>query len=162
MATWQFDLHCLPSESVRRFYGKIPSTIPRTDFDEKKWWENFFVPTDLRKQLSTLLPSMASWSEHILKWGTDDGNRIDLVFHDGCIADLFIRIDVRNISSHFLEGLISLLQRNDWLLASNHGNIIKPLETELLIAIRESSAFRYVENPKFFLQQLAKKKENEI
>jgi hypothetical protein len=162
MATWQFDLHCLPSESVRHFYGKIPTAIPRVDFDEKKWWENVVVPIDLREKLSKLLPPMASWSEQVLKWGTDDGNRIDLVIHDDSVANFFIRIDVRNISSHFLEELVSLLQRNDWLLISDHGTIIQPSMAELLAAIRESSAFRYVENPKIFLEEMTKNNTKEM
>lgn len=154
MATWQFDLHCLPSDALRRYYEEFPSAITREEFEQRDWWEAVTVPHDLKDQLSTLLPSTESWSEYIQKWGEEDGNRIDLVYQNEHVADLFVRVDVRNISYVFLSGLIKLVQRNGWLMVTERGDLIQPSVANLLSSIRRSDAFRYVENPKDFLAKL--------
>jgi len=50
MATWQFDIHLLPSEGVLRRYQAIPVSIPKSDVDETEWWRGLASPRDLETE----------------------------------------------------------------------------------------------------------------
>lgn len=160
MATWQFDLHCLPYVSVKQHYGELPEAISREDYDTGMWWDEAAAPPSLREQIGKLLPAASSWSEHIQTWGKDDGDRIDLVLRNGRVVDLFVRVDVRSISYTFLNGLIDLIRRNKWLTVTEQGKILQLSSvTDVLTEIRRSDAFRYVKDPKRFLDELRKDRE---
>lgn len=161
MATWQFDIHALPSAAVASFYRSTPLTIPRADFDSQEWWKGAATPANLRADLLKLLPQLKSWSSDIEQWGHEDGNRIDVRRENGTIADIFIRVDVRNLSHVFLVNLLELARRNDWLLRTQDERVLRPSLTRLMSAIHKSDAFRFVEDPRAFLDALEKARQSE-
>lgn len=135
--------------------------ISRADLDSQEWWKDVAAPTNLRTDLATLLPPLKSWNSNLEQWGHEDGNRIDVMWDNGAITDIFIRVDVRNLSHVFLVNLLELVRKNDWLLRSQDERVFRPSLTKLLTAIHKSHAFRFVEDPRAFLEELEKARQNE-
>lgn len=162
MATWQFDIHALPSAAVARVYGSTPLTISRADFDVQEWWKDVPAPKSFRADLAKLLPPLKSWNSNLEQWGHDDGNRIDVMWSDGAIADIFIRVDVRNLSHVFLVNLLDLVRKNHWLLRTQDERVFPPSLSKLLSSIGKSDAFRFVEDPRAFLDALESARQSEL
>lgn len=161
MATWQFDFHLLPSAAVSDFYRGTPLTIPHADFDNHAWWKGVATPPNLRADLGKLLPSLRSWSPSLEQWGLEEGNRIDVMWDSGAIVNFFVRIDVRDVSHVFLVKLLELIRKNDWLMRTQDERMLRPSLTRLLSAIHKSDSFRFVEDPRAFVEALEKARHSE-
>lgn len=160
MAAWQFDFHLLPFEAVAKRYGGMPVAISRADFEETHWWMGCVEP-DLQASFAKLLPALESWSDSVQRWGDEQGNRIDVVTEGDTLEDVFVRVDVRNISQVFLIGLLEIARRADCVLLLHDGRVIRPSFTKVLTAIRKSDAFRFVENTDAFLRALERARETD-
>lgn len=159
MAIWQFDMHLLPEEAIRRRYGSIPVAIAPADIDAGGWWKDALPPGNFTESLSKLLPQAVSWSSSINTWGYEDGNRIDLVWDDDQLMDVFVRIDVRQISYDLVEKLLRLARINRWVPWVN-GQVLRPSLGHILRAIRYSDAFKFVQDPEAFLIALDKEEQD--
>lgn len=159
MATWQFDLHCLPQRSVLRTFEGIPVKITTDQFNSTGWWGNLEpLPEGFTSAFAKILPVADSWSADIKSWGSSDGNRIDLVSENGQPQDVFVRIDVRKVSYSFVIEIVRIAKENDWLFLSEGGEVLRPAFREVMFAIKRSDAFRFVENPEEFLQELERER----
>jgi len=114
------------------------------------------MPVHFRADFARLLPPLKSWSQNLEQWGHEDGNRIDVTWDNETISDVFIRVDVRNLSQVFLVGLLDLARKNAWLLRAQDGRVLRPSLTKLLSAIYKSDTFRFVDDPRAFLEALEK------
>jgi hypothetical protein len=152
----------LPLQSVLRRYGAMPVVVSDSDLDEERWWSGLPSAASLEVEFSKVLPPAQSWSSNLKLWGTDDRNRIDLWSNDGtAVAEIDVRIDVRNISQVFLANVLTIARQKDWLIRTEEGRVSPPSFSKLLTSIQASSAFRFVEDPKAFLEALGKARENE-
>jgi hypothetical protein len=157
MALWQFDLHLIPKRKINDAFNKPPYKIGRYVFDNTDWWSDFRLPHDYLKLLDSNLPQYESWSQDILSWGSEEGNRIEMFFEDAKISSIFIRVDVREIQESFFELLITFAQLCDcFLLLMEEMVLIEP-ELELLKQeIERSKAMKFVENPTTYFEEIRK------
>jgi len=159
MATWQFDLHYLPRTAVDARYAARPIAIPDEELGSAEWWSEVSVPAAVVESLSSMLPPAASRSQHVRKWGQEDGDRIDVIYDDGAVCSIFVRIDTREISFRFVDAVVGLAVRNDWLLRLQDKRIIDPYVSTLMSAIQRSDSFRFVLDPMKFIQELQKQRD---
>jgi hypothetical protein len=160
MATWQFDLHLLPADAVKRICGEVPPTISQELFDSAEWWEGTVIQESAKQALSGLLSQTNSWSLDIQTWGEEDGNRVDLVFDNERLQDFFVRIDVRDSSHAFILGLLRMAKDLGLLMVTQDRIIIRPDFTGLMEAIRGSGCFRFVSNPEQFMRSIKEGHDN--
>jgi len=66
-----------------------------------------------------------------------------------------VRVDVRRYSTVFLIGLLNIARKNGWVLRTFDGSVLRPSLTALAEVIRQSKAFRFVDDPHAFLTALA-------
>jgi hypothetical protein len=85
-----------------------------------------------------------------------DGNRIDYLKDDG--SELFrVRIDLREPSVDFMKTVLVLANRWSMTLEDDDGNELRPNLEDLVSNLKSSDAYRFVTNPKKFLDEIAKK-----
>jgi hypothetical protein len=154
MASWQFDMHVLPRDGVVNVYHAIPTEISLEDSVLDRCWERVQPPTNLADQFSKILPSTTSWHPQISRWGDEEGNRIDVVRQENSVTDVFVRIDVRDVSIIFVTELLRIARKNSWLIYSADGRLISPSLKKILKAIQDSAAYRFVQDPRRFLDSL--------
>jgi hypothetical protein len=154
MATWQFDFHVVPEGGVANFFGTTPLVIDAEAFVDHNWWAEYRSLAELETDISSVAPRLTSWSSEIERWGTEDGDRIDVVRSGAEVCDVLVRVDARRISQTFLADIVKLARKHHLLLRLSDGRIVKPSIGKLLSEIRLSSAFRFCEDPRVFLESL--------
>lgn len=159
MATWQFDFHLIPEAGVLRHYGASPAVIPQRAFDDENWWQGFVEEEQLCTGLTALLPPKESWSPELLQWGTEDGDRIDLLRNAGAFHDLLVRVDVRHVSIGFLVSLLALARRFGLVARMMDGRVRKASPRQLLEEIGRSDSFRFVADPIAFIRVMDEQSE---
>lgn len=138
-------------------FDAIPPTITPEDYDSVDWWSN--TPVDFDAEFSSLLPAARSWHAALAVWGTADGNRFDVSRDGGKLADVFGRIDVRDISMPYVNRVVEIARRYDLLIVTEGRHVLRPSVEDLVEAIRRSPAFAFVQDPEAFLTRLAEEKE---
>ncbi len=130
MAVWQYDLTMSPSRETK--------------------------VSQVCEELSNRLEELDSWSEEVRTWGSMDGNRIDFL-KDGD-GDLFrVRIDLREPSLDFMKCVLVLANRWSMTLEDDDGKGLRPNLEDLVSSIKFSDAYRFVTDPKKFLEEIAQK-----
>lgn len=155
MAIWQYDIVAIPREPITSVCARLPADIPPELFDSRNWWSGRRGPDET--ELSALLTPSTSWSESIKVWGANDGNRIELHFDKAELFEIKIRIDMREPSRQFLDGVVELAARHDWVFWAEEARAIEPSFDALASDITRSRAFSFVRDPSGFLERLNKK-----
>ena len=154
MAAWQFDFHVLPRDGVASIFGSTPLAITDDAFDTYRWWSNFQAHSEFEGNIAALLPRMTSWSFEVDRWGSEDGDRIDIVREGEKFSAVMVRVDTRRLSQYFLSGFVELAKKYNLVFRFGSGRVIRPSGGKLLGELRLSSAFRFSEDPKGFLESL--------
>jgi hypothetical protein len=122
-----------------------------------EWWAGYGQVGEIEEELSKLLPPARSRDSERNTWGDEDGNRFDVLRDGQGIAEIDVRLDVRNLSVPFLNRIVELARRHGLLVVTEDRQVLQPSLKELLAAIHRSRCFAYVSDPEGFLSQLAKK-----
>jgi len=156
MATWQVDLDLLPRKQLLTVFGEMPSVLTEDLREAAATWNEQLLPADCTSRISKLLPEDKSWCPGIRMWGDEDGNRISLEHDDaGYPNAIFIRIDARDTSNRFLEGIVELANSIDAVfLAIEDLKIVEPRLELLVQQMKRSNGSRFVANPREFLESL--------
>jgi hypothetical protein len=130
MAVWQYDLTMSPTRETQ--------------------------VSQVCEELSNRLEELSSWSEEVRTWGSMDGNRID--FLQDSDSELFrVRIDLREPSVDFMKCVLALANRWSMTLEDDDGKGLRPNLEDLVSSIKVSEAYRFVTNPRKFLEEIAQK-----
>jgi len=154
MATWQFDLHLIPRASVTMETGH--SRLTSLDLDRERIinLESSAISQATLFEFCRGLSIIQSWSTNIKIWGDFEGDRIDVLIVNDRISEIFVRIDVRNISLVFMSKIVEFARSNRLVLLTSADQILEPSVKLLMNTIKRSSAFRFVLDPRDFLRKL--------
>lgn len=149
MAIWQFDLFLRPNG-----IGVVPQSVgnehpgaePRTLFQRSD--------ADVIRAIDGILPRRDSWSEDLILWGEESGNRIHAVFEGGRITEVSARIDLRQPRDTFLGQILELARYCDAHFETADESDVPAEESQVLHAIRHSAAYRFVRDPHQFFDDL--------
>lgn len=111
---------------------------------------------DLARQISRILPEGVAWSEQMQLWGDDPGNTISFfVFGDDDEpCEVRVRLDLREPNLPLLKEILNLAVRNECVILSESGQSLEPTVQSILTDISASDAYRFVRDPKEFLDGL--------
>jgi hypothetical protein len=160
MATWQFDVHLIPRCKLQQVFGFIPHMLDKEAFDATNWWQNVALPTHYRELLSALVPFNASVPfdasscEDIELWGDMEGDRVEVCRHEGEIDSVYVRINVTDLNTAFINGISSFAQACDCLIFTEDKRLLEPSADLLDKAVLQSNAARFVANPRASLDNL--------
>jgi hypothetical protein len=158
MATWQYEIFLLPSWTTDQRWIS-PETYAVTEhFDFTSLWERYERRKALRASLAVLLPPAQSWTPEIQMWGSDDGDRIEIVGEGDAISEIVVRLDVRTISNKFVHGIVDIAKEYDLTILTNDNHFIMPDYNGILNAIKTSGAARFVKDPIAFLTAIEKER----
>lgn len=145
MATWQFDIWF--AEPI----GKIGNGYAQ----EQASLLNLSLSDDSIIHFIGDLPSEKSWNADLEIRGKMEGDRIDIIYENGSVAEISVRIDVREIDLNFLVRIVQFSKINRLLLVNATTREVIESDIEMLIgAIESSSAFKFVSNPHDFIRKI--------
>jgi hypothetical protein len=154
VATWQFDFHLVPRTNIERRFDGVPVTLSKEDYDQTNWWNGTDLLHEFEVSLSALLPKGHSWDPQQATWGAEDGDRFDVLREGHQIAEVYGRLDVRNLSLAFLNRVVELARRHELLVVTEGRHLLRPSVKEFLRAISRSPSFAYISDPERFLREL--------
>lgn len=156
MAVWQYDILIIPQHKIEQLGS--PSCINNDLYDQIQWWNSSIPPQDIARRIDRILERSSSWSESLLTWGIEDGNRIDLMIENNLVSELQVRFDIRNLSKHFLQQVVGLANAFGGVFCSDEGTLIPPDLPSLARAMAASDAAHFVADPAGFLDNLTDKR----
>jgi len=151
MALWQFEFEVVPFERVRD-----RAEIAEAEFDDAGWWSDRQPPNDFLQQLAAILPPTKSWSEKLLWFGKDEGDRFDVWMEDERMHSFRVRIDCQRPNPSLIDGLLRIA--NDWSCSFIESRYLKVLplnRSDFINAIATSPSNRFMEDPALWLPKLA-------
>jgi len=102
------------------------------------------------------MPKEKSWDEDLEIRGSMDGNRVDILYEKGIVAEIAARIDIRNIKIKFVIQIVDFaIQNRLSIVEASTGEQIEVDFDSLLSAIMRSPEYKFVVNPEIFLTQIA-------
>jgi hypothetical protein len=111
-------------------------------------------PSEYRERLDQIAPRIRSWSRDVEWWGSEDGDRIDVLLERGWPIEGLIRIDLRAPSAEFIDAVLRFAADDGFRLLDEYGRDIEPAVGEFMLALRGSRAFRFVEDPVRYVNRL--------
>lgn len=149
MAVWQFDFYIIKEENIK-FYNESLSC-----YENEVWlsWEKEKIKGDSIKKISKILPPEKSWSNKIMQYGKIDETCLEIFTLDDGLYQICIRLDLRSMNDHILLEIIDFIHAHKAIVVCD--NKCYQIDKEVLVKIiKESNAFKYIENPYEYLINL--------
>lgn len=139
MAIWQYDFVAIPRSELSNLYGAIPVVMQRDHFSEEKFWRVAQPPGGFEEIFEKWQPEMKSWHDELRLWGTEESNRIDVHYKRKRISSIEFRVELRALSTKFIETICAFARKSDCALVSAHSLVIvKPVRQNILLHLCRS------------------------
>ena len=149
MAIWQFGVILIPKSAILAEFEALPASIPM-EMTDHLWWSKQQPPQGFEKEIDLILSQTKSWSEEMRIWGSESGNDAHVCYTDGekkVVEEIAFRLDARDISLDLIRMICTLAARLSCVLLTADSEVLQPLESEMLAAIRDSTATKFVNDP---------------
>lgn len=167
MAIYQYYLAFVPKIGLIKKHKIIPTKIEISTetgyFDAKtdEYWAlakiNF---QDIKVGIDKIVDK-ADWGndKDIFNWKTykaelDNDASLCINFENEEITELSFRADLREPNLKFLNGMSELAKKYEMMLMDRKGNLLNPEFNEIKDFIKVSNTFKFIENPKKFIDDL--------
>jgi|GEM_PF-275115 len=146
MAIWQCKFFILPkSDTYDLQYDPQYSDIKL--FEDDKYWKKAKIKKEVFSEISRLLKPEKSWSNEIDLYGSENGNRLQVLFDaNNIIESVTFRIDFRSEYEAVLRGIISLCEKNGFCIIDGNLKNLKLSFNAIKEAINKSK------NKEFFTE----------
>ena len=146
MAIWQCKFFILPkSDTYDLQYDRQYNDIKL--FEDDKYWKKAKIKKEIFSEISRLLKPEKSWSNEIDQYGSENGNRLEVLFDaNNIIKSVTFRIDFRSEYEAVLRGIISLCEKNSFYIIDGNLNNLKLSFNAIKEAINKSK------NKEFFTE----------
>lgn len=158
MAIWQFELTPVPGACA--VISGVPAIRLRPEaLDDVALQISGSEQEQLFAQISEMLPEAERWSDSVKAWGDSKRDDVQIFLGERGVEAVIIRIDVRNVDTDFIEATHALARAFGWVFLGEQEAVIQPSRHAVLRAIRHSTARRYVENPRSYLETVARQRD---
>ena len=157
MAIWQFRVVLVPQSTFETRGEPLPVSISSVEVADQLWWSKVQPPEGFERQIDLMSPEIESWSEEIRIWGSEDTNDAHVCYTDASkkvVEEIAFRLDVRDLSPDLVRMICALAQQLSCVLLTADSEILRPVQSEVLAAIRNSTAAKFVSNPATTLRNL--------
>jgi hypothetical protein len=142
MAAWQVPFYIIPRRALLS-----RGALDISDLDATPWWATHALPPDYQRRLGALASAAPSSSAEVQTWGSEDGNRIDVLSEDGRVSAIMARVDVRRLDSKFGAALLQFVRTAGAVLVRNDGRVVEPTIAAYAAALRSSDAWQFSSDP---------------
>lgn len=187
MAIWQFPMVVIPREGLLNTLGQVPEKLDidneeRTEYYHLKydglleeedtfrdaltfnWWKDSTIDAievihEMDKRVRR-----AHWGDDTyVCWKFNNGqvdNDASMSINEetGKIEELRFRADLREAGLTFLKDMIALAEKYDWVLMDMKGNLAASQLSEVAQLIKQSSSYKFIQDPRKFLTDLVEGK----
>jgi hypothetical protein len=138
MALWQLSFFVLPKEGI-----EPNSAFEKSNeglFDDSKFWDRLAIRPSIFDPIETFLPKLNKpWGKYLILYGSENGNRLDVVTEGDCIDSVSFRVDFTSNYVDTLTELIDFFIFNGMIVLDQNLNVI-PLNLESFKSLIQNSA----------------------
>jgi hypothetical protein len=157
MATWQFDLYLLPRQKIIERYLSVPAQVSAEEYVAIDWWAGVTLPVNYDSMLGSFLPKYTSWNKNASTWGDEKSDLISIIFENNAPVEFLVRIDASKLNISLLGKISHFAKLCDCLLLLDESRkLIEPDPLSLNYEIKRSNAYKFVMDPRGFLDELSK------
>lgn len=151
MALWQFPLDLVPKQAAT-VGGAEAIRLPPDRLDEITLNLSASEETKLFAALAKLLPERSeNWTTEIRFYGDEKSNDAHVSFDGSAVSTVQFRLDAGNLSMALIGGMCELARELDCVFVGRiDGTVIRTLREEVLRAVLQSRASRFVDDPQKF------------
>ena len=149
MAILQFGVILIPESAILAECEALPASIPM-EMTDQSWWSKQQPPQGFEKQIDLILSETNSWSEEMRIWGSESGNDAHVCYTDAekkVVAEIAFRLDARDPSLDLIRMICGLAAQLSCVLLTADSEVLQPVESVVLGAIRNSTAAKFVNDP---------------
>lgn len=151
VSPWQVEFFIVSMRAL----AAAPRPLTRAVLDGTDWWANEPFPADYHARLAAVSPAGPSLATHTERWGSDDGNLVEVRSTGGRVNRVMARVDVRRLDSTFGAALIVLVRGLGAVLIRGDGSVAEPTINAFAGALRGSTAWRFANDTAAFLAKNA-------
>ena len=143
MAPWQVSFQIIPHRAMKAAPRALTAAVVRgTD-----WWGVGVVPPDLRERLAAVAGPAARTTPGVERWGTAEGNGIDVHLVGTRISRIVAHVDVRKLDSKFAAALLGFVKSAQSVLVREDGWVAEPTVGAFSGALRSDPAWKFAAEP---------------
>ena len=155
MAIWQFGFSVIPeSEPVLERFRDNNINNELSDIDDIRSWKGYYLSQASLEKISEFFQPTKSWSDNIRQYGNLDETCIELLYENDILIEISVRLDLRKLSQEIFSAVIDFVRVNKALILTQQGVILRPSEEDVIIEMKKSDAFSFINNPQDFLYSL--------
>ena len=143
MAPWQVIFHIVPHRAM----ATAPRVLDAERVAATKWWNSAPAARELREKLGMLIGAPALTSATVERWGTTDGNGVDVHLADGRVTRVLAHVDVRKLDPKFGAALLGLARSMQSVLVRADGWVTEPTVGGYSSALRGDPAWVHANEP---------------
>lgn len=139
MATWQYDFIAIPRSELSNLCGALPVVMQHDHFKAKKFWQTTQPPEGFEEAFEKWRPELKSWRNELRLWGSEESNRIDVRYERKRVSSIQFRVELRALSSNFIETISAFAREANCVLVSAHSLVVvEPLRQHILLHLCRS------------------------
>jgi hypothetical protein len=128
MALWQISFFVIPNEGI-----ESNSAFKRSNeglFDDSKFWSQLAIHPNIFEPIENFLPKLnKSWGKYLTIYGSEDGNRLEVISERGCVESVSFRVDFTSNYEDILAELIEFFIFKSMIVLDQNLNVV-PLNLE--------------------------------
>ena len=115
--------------------------------------ENQSSSRGIRGLLDEVLPRLEDhWSGTTLAWGHSDCDIVEVLYAGSMVEEFAVRLDLREANPRLLAVVCRIAGLSNCCLRTEDGMLIEPQAELLAREMQQSTAFRFVTDPRGFLE----------
>lgn len=147
MALWQTGFMMVPKD-------KLYSNSNIETVDISSLWSGYNIKQDSIDEVEKALKRTKSWSEDILQLGDISGTVIEIFYAEDMIDEVTCRLDLRNINTKIIDSILNFISANNIAIIAGNKLYLAPNRESILEIVKKSDAYRFIENPQKFLEEI--------
>jgi hypothetical protein len=156
MAIWQFSVVFLPDTWAQENNYDSAYLYNEEGYETDCAWLENQPDSSFKAVLSNILPEAESWHQDLLFWGHTQEHDIKVWYENSKVEGIHVRLDVnKNINDIIVKVVRAANELDCVLFFPEFRQITKANEFELKLALKKSSAAKYVSDPQGFLNGIS-------
>ena len=143
MAQWQVTFQVAPHRAM----AGAPRALTAEMVATTDWWGVGMVPPDLRDRLAAIARPAARSVAGVERWGTSDGNAVEVFSVGGRVSRITAHVDVRKLDSKFGAALLGFVRSAQSVLVRSDGWVAEPTVGAFSGALRGDPAWQFATGP---------------
>jgi hypothetical protein len=140
MGIWQYDFDVVPRDELSAQAGELPQRFAIGQLEEFTFWKTRQPHEGYPAQFQEWSSEMKSWMPSLRMWGTEELNRIDVLYVDGLVHHIEFRVALHAIDIRFIQLMVDFARASDCVLVSAHSlEVLEPLRANVLAHLVNSN-----------------------